>query len=211
MGKSVTIDQSHEVMAILATNVDWDAPDGSVLQEQIVRKPMEAGKQFTAFLKNGGRVIVGEPKVIEIDRSESFNPAKLIGEGWTIEEQDERSLALSELDLTKIQFKTMLKDDEPYVKGEEKLRRLKETGYIRLDAKIFQTLWENQALIPEDWKEKINNNTRYVFFDGTILRSPRGARFVLCLYWRVGRWRWYYRWLGDDWSIGRPSALLASS
>ncbi|MBU2634897.1 hypothetical protein KJ841_00275 [Patescibacteria group bacterium] len=211
MGKSVTIDQSHEVMAILATNVDWDTLDGSVLQEQIVRKPMEAGKQFTAFLKNGGRVIVGEPKVIEIYRSESFNPAKFIGEGWTIEEQDERSLALSELDLTKIQFKTMLKDDEPYVKGEEKLRRLKETGYIRLDAKIFQTLWENQALIPEDWKEKINNNTRYVFFDGTILRAPRGHRCVLSLYWGAGRWHWGYHWLGDDWYLSSPSALLASS
>jgi len=211
MGKSVTTDQSHAVMAVLATNVDWEDLNGDALQEQIVRRPKEAGEQFTAFLKNGAKLIIGERKIVKIDRSKPFDPVSFIGKGWNIEEQDERSLTLTELDLTRVHFKTMLKDNENVVKGKEKLQRLKEAGYIRLDAKIFQTLWENQHLIPEKWKEKTEDNTTFIYFDGTILRRPRGDRYVVYLYWRGGRWHWGYDWLEGDWSVINPSAVLASS
>lgn len=208
----ITRDQSHSIMAILATNAVWDEIDfdQSQLQDLVVRNAQEAGRHFTAFLKNGARVIIGEPKVIPIDRSTAFNPAEFIGKGWTIEEQDERSLALTEVDLTVIRFETMLKDGETRINGEEKLRRLKKAGHIRLDAKVFQTLWENQHLIPERWKEKTNNNTTYIFFDGSVLRGPVGDRDVLFLYWGGGGWDWVYGWLGNDWSASDPSAVLAS-
>lgn len=163
-----------------------------------------------AFLKNGGRVIVGEPKVIPIDRTSAFGPVAFIGDGWSIVEEDERSLKLSEVDLTKVNFETMLKDRESSVMGEEKLKRLKDAGHIRLDAKVFQTLWENQHLIPASWKEPIGGNTIYVFFDGTILRDLSGDRCVLCLYWDGGEWNWHYFWLGLMWFAVRPSAVLAS-
>jgi hypothetical protein len=91
-----------------------------------------------------------------------------------------------------------------------KILRLKESAHIRLDAKVFQTLWENKDRIPEIWKEKTDGNTTYVFFAGTILRSPRGFRFVLCVYWRGRGWRWRYFWLGGDWFFSYPSAVLAS-
>lgn len=208
MSKPVSIGQSHNVMSILANNVDWDALDSDVLQ-QVVNKPRESGVQFTAFLRNGGRVIVGEPKVLQTDRSKPFGPVGFLGEEWTIEEQDERSLTLTELDLTKVRFEDMLKDGESWIKGEEKLKRLKEAGHIRLDAVIFLHLWKNQHLIPESWKEKINGNPRYIFFDGTILRSPSGDRYVLYLIWRGGGWDWGYYWLDRDWSAYDPSAILA--
>ncbi len=211
MGK-INIDQSHTVMAILGTNVDWDSIDfeESGLQDLVIRDSIEAGKQFTSFLKNGARVIVGEPKIISIDRSEPFNP-EFIGNGWSIEEQDEKSLALTEIDLTAIRFKSMLKDGEKSVKGEEELSRLKSEKYICLDAKIFQTLWENQILIPEKWKEKTNGNTTYIFFDGTILRNPYGGRCVLYLFWDYGKWHWSSHWLGHHWRVGNPSAVLVSN
>lgn len=63
MGKPVSTDQSHAVIAALATNVDWNALDAEVLQE-IVRVPKDAGKQFTAFLKNGGKMGIGEHTII---------------------------------------------------------------------------------------------------------------------------------------------------
>ena len=216
MGKAVSRGQALEVSARVATQVNWDELDGDRLQEEIISlKPGEFGRRFTAFLKSGGRIIVGEVKVVKIDRSQPFNPTEFMEEkGWTIKEQDKRSLAFTDLDLTKVQFKTMFKDGESSITGDEKLSRLKAAGHIRLDAKVFQTLWENKKLIPESWKKKIDGKVHYIFFDGTILRSPYGDRCVLSLCWRRrygGMWCWAYRWLISDWDHGSPSAVLASS
>lgn len=209
MSKPVSIDQSHAVVQALANNVDWPSLNPDVLQG-IIKNPKDAGKQFTQFLKNGGRVIVGKPTIIPIDRTVSFSPAEFIGKDWKIAEEDERSLALAEVNLDEIGFESMLNEGEASIKGETKLERLKSAGHIRLDAKIFQTLWENQQLIPESWKEKIDGKTRYIFFDGTILLNPGGYRYVLCLYWSDGRWRWGCRWLDGGWGAAYPSAVLAS-
>ncbi|MEQ1561616.1 MAG: hypothetical protein ABL899_02770 [Nitrospira sp.] len=210
MGKAIAIGQSLNLFSVFANNADWDNLDSDTIQK-IINDPRQAGQQFTAFLRNGGKVIVGEPKVVAINRNR-FNPKKFIGDGWSIlnDETDARSIALTELDLTKVQHVTMLKDGETYVKGEEKLKRLKASDYIRLDADIFLTLWENQHLIPESWKEKVNGNTRYIFFDGTVLRHSGGRRCVLCLCWGGGQWGWRVYWLGGGWDGGDPSAVLAS-
>ena len=149
--------------------------------------------------------------VIKIVRNR-FNPAEFIGVGWSIvvDETDARSTEITELDLTKVQHVTMLRDRETYVKGEEKLKRLKSSDYIRLDADIFLVLWENQHLIPESWKEKVNGNRRFIYFDGTVLRVSDGRRYVLCLYWSGGAWGWDVGWLDRGWFASRPSAVLAS-
>jgi hypothetical protein len=205
----VTREQALAIMATLMTKARWEEIDfnSADLQSQIIRNP-EAGKHFTAFLKNGGRVIVGEPKVIPIDRSKPFNPAKFIGEGWTIEEQDERSLALAEIDLTSIQFEHMLSQGETWIMGEDKLRRPKDAGHIRLDAKVFQTLWENQHLIPERFKEKKNGNTTVISFDGTVLRNLDDYHYVLYFYWNDNRWHWSFRWLYSERPTNYLSAVL---
>jgi hypothetical protein len=196
-------------MSILANNADWSALNSEMLQK-VIDNPKTVGMQFTLFLKNGGKVIVVEPKIIPINRIYAFDPIAFIGQGWKIVEQDERSLALNEIDLSKILFETMLTPTETTITGEDKQKRLKHAGHIRLDAKIFQTLWENQHLIPESWKEKVNGNTKYILFDGTVLQNSHGHRYVLYLYWHDGRWHWYYVWLVDAWYAGRPSAVLAS-
>ncbi|TSD02917.1 MAG: hypothetical protein Athens071416_436 [Parcubacteria group bacterium Athens0714_16] len=160
------------------------------------------------FLRD--ELIVSGQKIIQIDRSQPFDPAKFIGAGWSIEEQDEKSLALTEVDLTKVVFETTLEKKEKTIKGEDKINRLKEKNVTRLDAKIFQTLWENQNLIPEEWKKKTNGNTTFIFFDGTILRFSLGRRCVLCLCWLGGEWYWFFYWLGGDFDVNFPSAVLAS-
>lgn len=154
--------------------------------------------------------LIRHPTMLPIDRSTPFDPIKFIGDGWTIEEQDEGSLALTEVDLSKVRLETCLKKGEDCVKGEDKLKRLKKNGHIRLDAKVFQTLWENQSLIPEHWKKETNGYTTYIFFDGTIVRSPPGRRCVLSLFFEGGEWRWACFWLGLGWRVYRPSAVLAS-
>lgn len=149
--------------------------------------------------------------IITINRNR-FNTVEHIGHGWSIvaDETDARSTLLTELDLTKVQHITMLKDGETYVEGEKKLKRLKSSGYIRLDADIFLTFWENQHLIPESWKEKVNGNTRFIYFDGTVLRGPGGDRFILYLYWDDSKWLWNVDWLDLGWNDNSPSAVLAS-
>ena len=212
MGKSISIDQSHSIIQALANNVDWSVLDGSLLQREIVNNATEAGKQFTAFLKNGGKVIIDGPKIISIDRSIPFDPKTFISNGWSIEEQDERAIALTEIDLTEVMFDSTLEKGEKSIKGEDKLKRLKEkTNRIRLDAGIFKTLWENQHLIPEKWKEQTNGNTTFIYFDGTVRRRSDGRRCVLCLSWSDGEWHWDSRWLGNDWHAIDPSALLAKA
>jgi len=75
---------------------------------------------------------------------------------------------------------------------------------------LFQALWENQEMIPESWKEKVNSNTRFIYFDGTILRNPNGNRCVLYLFFKDGAWYWNYYWLDYEWFAFNPSAVLAS-
>ncbi|MEX0916486.1 MAG: hypothetical protein WDZ44_00030, partial [Candidatus Spechtbacterales bacterium] len=135
--------------------------------------------------------------ILEIDRSIPFNSLDSIHRPWAIVEQDSRSLALTRLDLSKVSFVTMGSGQRGSdISNEEHLRRLKEANYIPLDAQIFQTLLENQHLIPEEW----NQHERIVFF-GTLFWDPKGIpedRWYYALYLmnggdrRLPRWSWYY-------------------
>lgn len=210
MGK-ITIDQSHQVIATLAVNTDWESIDfkDSGLQDFIVRNPKEAGKQFTAFLKNGEKIVY-ELKTIEINRSMPFDPA-FFGRGWSIDEEDERALALTKIDLNNVSLEAMLKPDEIRISGEEWLKRLKEAGHIRLDAKVFQTLW-SQRLIPEKWKYSAGDDgVPRIFFEGTVLRNPRGRRCVPFLFWIDGAWGWGDDELGFNWYAGNSSSVVLVS
>jgi len=223
MVKATTRGQALEVVGRVGTQVDWDKIDSAKLQEKVINlSPEEFGRRFTDFLLNDAQMIINQPGILSINRTIPFDPIAFLGEGWLIwkgpadgngltgeEEQDKRSLALTSLDLAKVRFEDCLKKGETSIKGEEKLRRLIKKGDIRLDAQVFWALWQNQHLIPESWKEKINGNTRYIFFEGTTLRRPNGYRFVLYLYWRGGAWHWFVYWLGRDWHANDPSAVLA--
>jgi len=157
-----------------------------------------------------GKMSISEPRIVSIDRSQPFDSVKFLGQGWNIEEQDERVLKLDQLDFSKVRLEHVTREGEFSIKGEEGLRRLKEAGYIRLDAKVFQILWENNALIPESWKQKTNGSTTYIFFNGTVLRDPGGGRDVLALCWSAGQWGRDDRWLEEDWHVSDPSVVLAS-
>ncbi len=223
MSKATSRGQALELNSRFGIDTNWDSLDGDTMQ-RIIMLPREVlGQRFTAFLKNGARLIVGEPKIIPIDRSTPFNPEKLLGKGWTIwrgpadgnglegeEEQDQRSLGVTELDLSKIQLVTTPKKGEKVVQGEENLRRLREANHICLDADIFQTFWDQKELIPALFKESTNGSTTFVFFKGTTLRHPSGGRCVLCLYLSGGEWYWNCRWLDGGWLVRNPSAVLAS-
>jgi hypothetical protein len=154
-------------------------------------------------------VIVGEPKVVTIERnnfdSHEYQNSKKSTKDWSIQNDDTdvRSIALTELDLNKVLLVKMLKGKK-HINGETKLKCLKASNYIRLDANILFTLLENQQLIPESWK------TYDIFFDGTVIRGSDGRLCVLYLYWYEGEWRWDDRWLHEFYGRHSPSAVLKS-
>jgi len=162
--------------------------------------------------------------ILSIDRSKPFNPATFIGTGWSIwrgpadgnglegeEERDSRSATLTELDLDKVQLMTCFKRGESMTTGEERIKRLRTYGRVRLDENAFQTFWENREQLPARFKERVNGNVQFIFLDGVVLRSPDGGRYALCLYFSGGgSWRWRSDWLDCDRDASNPSAVLAS-
>jgi len=209
----ITIEEFGQVIATLITNTDWKSIDfkTSGLQKSVIRNPVEAGRQFALFLSNGGRVIIMETMTLFIDRTEPFDRVKYLGKEWVIDEQDERSLALSQIDVSKIDLQTMLNGKEEHLDGEKSLGRLKEISHICLDAKVGQILYENQDMIPTSWKQKIAGRTIRIYFSGTIFRNSHGLRSILCLFWKGQRWHLYHDWLDYDHTIIDRFAVLASA
>jgi hypothetical protein len=150
-----------------------------------------------------GQSVNAEPRIIEIDRTKPFDPAILGHRSWSVVEQDERALKVTRLDLDDVRLVTVFGKEETLVGGEEKIRRLKETGFIRLDARAFQEIWKNRALIPEWWKSKV------VFFDGTVLRRPDEKMCIFCIYWINDHWDSNYITLDNFWNDKYPSAVLS--
>ena len=202
-------DKLEQTLNALVENLDLDAIDLTEL-DLIIQNSYEAGEHFTHFLKTTGQSIVDRrtSRTIKINRHRLFDPVQFVhDQALEIEEQDERSVMLKEIDPYAIALESMLRD-ETVISGEEHLKRLNQTGYIRLDARVFQTLWENQRHIPEHWKGAMGT-PQYIFFDGTVLSNPLG-RYVMCMYWAEDqRWRWTYcRTNVGGWKSEDRSAVL---
>lgn len=209
-------DKLNQILTICAASVDLDAISLDEL-DAIIQHADELGDFFTDFLKKTGKLSVNEVEtevaspnthMIVINRSEMFHPVQFMQDhNLKIEEQDERSVMLESVDVSNIHLRSMLQD-ETIISGEEHLRRLKQHKYVRLDAKVFQTLWENQKVIPVEWRTS-NDNPNHIFFDGTVLKNKHG-RYVICLYWDIdGKWRWTYCRLDlGGWSANDLSAVL---
>lgn len=156
----------------------------------------------------------------------SFSPPDFIGQGWAVwkgsptgnglegeSDIDARAEELTEMDLTQILFEHSLKGGESWIKGEEKLTRLKTAGGIRLSGRAFLALWLNYQLDKEnsylEWLYR-NRKVTWLSFFGLILRNPGGDRYVLYLYRSSDGWGWNYDWLGSGFNATRVSAGLAS-
>lgn len=139
--------------------------------------------------------------IITIDRDRLINPATDLDIGWTVSEQDNRSLALTQVDLTQVVLKTCLKKDESYITSKERLQRLKQMkNRIRLDAMVLRALWQSGPAMPEAWKERVNGKIQRIHFDGTVGSNSTGDFFTDCLFWddgyRAKQWTYYWdRWV----------------
>lgn len=114
-----------------------------------------------------------ERHIISIDRTTSGTS---LGSHQVIEtEIDERSLRLTEIDLSKVILLNVLRDGEREIDGEERMRRIKATGHIRLDAFIMRDILKDPKCIPASWEKYC------VTFDGTIFESS-------VLWWLRGKY-----------------------
>lgn len=141
--------------------------------------------------------------VLRIDRSQLFDPEKFLGPGWTIVEEDERSLTIAELDFGRLHLQSVLVPGEMWTSGVEQNARLQRIKSICADAKILATLWseQNRIQIPTHWQRKTNNQTTYLIFRGTKVRSPGGSTCCLGLHWGSNqKWHWRHYW--DDSGYG---------
>ncbi len=132
-----------------------------------------------------------ERHIISIDRT-SMEVTFGFYRDRKILEVDERSLRLTEIDLTKVKLLNVLKRGEDTISGEERMRRIKATGHIRLDTWVLQAILKRPKCIPESW-----NQRRYITFDGTTFWFPghhegSGSESEMVLWLHKGDEGWTY-------------------
>lgn len=160
--------------------------------------------------------VVGVPPIL--DCSKPFVLSDYLGAGWKSldEEQDIRALSLTSVDFSKALYVTCLNEGEPFIKGEEKLRRLKEEHpqLICHGGNQFRALWEDYQQNKEnsvlEWL-RINRNITDLDFFGLILQHQSGYRSVLYLYWNGEQWNWVCFWLDHEWGDRRLSGVSPAS
>ncbi|MFA5830208.1 MAG: hypothetical protein WC878_00080 [Candidatus Paceibacterota bacterium] len=176
----------------------WRLVDDGIINRAVLQALIEN------HAEQDGRVLI-------IDRSVPFNPA-FMGDGWKIEEQDKLSVILAEIDFNKVSFETCLKEGESCITGEKKLKRHAKAKHVCADAKIGQTLYEEegQKTLDRIYREK---GITWLELLGTTLRSPDGDRCALILYRGDGclSWTWNYGWLDNYRYADYPSLVLAST
>jgi hypothetical protein len=103
-------------------------------------------------------------------------------------EEDERALQMTEVDLDKVQFVSMLKEEETFISAEEYRKRLKVFPGIPLDAQVVVALeklgtassgskwW--QGPIPPIWRDRVLKDRMTLYFDGTELLSTQGKHVL---------------------------------
>lgn len=201
--KAVTRDQSNDLIARFSCNTNWGALDGDKLQKEVNQMPPEElGRRFTAFLRDGARLIINPDKTLQCAKVPHLSDIMGVG-GWEYiaSERDLRAHALTEINWAKLDFTTCLKEGEHRITGGEKLKRLKSSGAIRLGSRAFNSLWLDyeergaQSVLEQlYWEQNITS----IDFFGDVILSPQGRRYILCLYHvNDGRWCWRHDWLGN--------------
>jgi hypothetical protein len=188
--------------------------DGDVWEREL-KKFLRREPCWLPKPKTNGRKIL-PPRKFVIDRTQPFDPMAFIGQNWTIwkgpadgdgltgkEAQDARSLAITELDISKLteegNFLTGLEGSEFVIMGEKRLARLI-AKTVLADAKIAEVLFKEEGKKTLHFLHDTLGVT-CVEFLGTILRAPNGNRCALNLSHRFG----------DDWSWGFCSLGLHRS
>lgn len=136
------------------------------------------------------------------------NP-EVYGDLWTIAENwsHHGKIVLSEL-LQKTDLYLDPVQIEGSIRGNDLYEHLKERNINVLNATVWQHLKINSDQIPEVWKYGPKGNAQYVFFWGTIDRSPDGNLYVRYLSWTGGNWVFSNYLLGGNWHEDFPAVII---
>lgn len=124
---------------------------------------------------------------------------------WTVEEHIKNGKI--EWNPKKVSLYISEKQKSGYIAGNELRKKIKNP----LNANVLDYLLNNPHLIPEEWKQDEQGQTRYIYFWGTIYRDSGSSFCVRCLYWYGGHWQAGHFWLDGDFGGQSPTLLLASS
>jgi hypothetical protein len=190
--------------------------------------------------KKANRKKLETPAKLKIDRTAPYDPAQhnnssetytiwrgpkdgegLVGE----EEQDSRSLLITELDPALLVKLSGLEEDETTVSTEIRYERVLPKG-IHLDAKIVEALIKEKGQITLEWLYRALG-VECVEFLGTTLRGNNGYRYSLCVtrdngeprdygnkswdahaHLRAGTWESNICWLGYERDTDIPVLCL---
>ena len=189
----ISVGLAHEFI-ITACKAGFEAKDFAVLAQS-----EEKLREVLTFVR-------GYSEIKQIDHIIDCDADPFVPEGWKVEEH--KKMGQWKWGPTKVIFYLSENQKNGHVEGNELRKELADK--LVLNANVLDYLLVHPHLIPEEWKEDDNGNTRYIFFWGTIYRNSGGLLFVRCLYFVGGKCHWYYFWLGLGWDDNYPAALLAS-
>ncbi len=132
-------------------------------------------------------VIHRPQSIIQVDRTQPFDPKNFPsshGPDWYVvnHEEDRRSLAINEFDIDRILLVPTYDQEEERVCGRTNFLRLKASGYVLLDAAVFNAIIENPKILFTSGKK--TEHILHIDFPGTYLWNSSCANmlFVLSMY-----------------------------
>lgn len=152
------------------------------------------------FVRACGEVVATTQHIIDCD-ADPFTP-----NGWTVDSHRKDGQFIFDPAKIKLHLSPNQRDGKR-IRGNELREELASEPV--LNANVLDFLLKNPHFIPEEWKRDANDHTRFIFFWGTVYRSPHGRLYVRDLYFDGG-WSWGCGWLGDGWGGYSPAALCAS-
>jgi hypothetical protein len=155
------------------------------------------------LLRQFRKVLLGHAEITVPEHLIDLDADPFVPNGWEVEEHQKGGQFT--WDASKVSLDLSKKQQRGVIEGNKLREKLK--GQKVFNANLLDDLLKNPHLIPEEWKQKTNGYTTYVFFWGTIYRRSDGLLCVRCLFWRGDRWRWGSLWLDSDWDGGRPAAV----
>ena len=96
------------------------------------------------------------------------------------------------------------------LRGNNLYEFFKEKNVSVLNATVWEYLKANPHDIPEAWKFSDKEGSQYIFFWGTIDRSPNGDLYVRYLAWSGGNWLFSNYLLSGNWHEDFPAVVVGT-
>ncbi len=95
-----------------------------------------------------------------------------------------------------------------FIRGNNLYAYFKEKHTPVLNAAVWHYLKDHPEYIPKEWQKSSKGNAQYIFFWGTIDRSPQGDLYVRYLSWTGGNWTSGNYLLSGNWHEDFPAAVF---